>query len=163
MDISLKMNKATKIVKIKLSIEYVVVAHTPNIIMSFTQTLCQISSECKLSSLRFPSKPRAKKPNQIILQTLNKRQLLYHGKNIQQWSNSLNCFMYLFAFFQICPSFRSYVDKTVTPLNWFFISIPLIFTLVNMLTVSLTLENYNNTIVLIFIIRTKTRYMSGLK
>ena len=37
----------------------------PNILMSFTQTLSQISSECKLSILRFSSVPRAKqtKPN----------------------------------------------------------------------------------------------------
>ena len=72
----------------------------PNILVSLTQTLRQISSQCKLSIVSgSPVYPEPIKPNKISLQALNKRLVSYRGKNIQRCLNNLNCFTCLFAFF----------------------------------------------------------------
>ena len=62
---------------------YKFVVHKPNILMSFTQTLRQISSECKLSSLRFPGIPRAKQTKPNNSPSFKQKTVSYHGKNIQ--------------------------------------------------------------------------------
>ena len=57
------------------------VTYKPNILMSFTQTLRQIISECKLSSLCIQPRAKQTKPNNSP--SFNKRHVSYHAKNIQ--------------------------------------------------------------------------------
>ena len=135
----------------------------PNII-SFTQTLRQISSECKLSSLRFPGIPRANQsqPNNSS-SFKEKTSFVSWKKNIQQWSNNLNCFTCLFAFFSTSSIFQKYCGLDCNTAELIFSHLSLSYSHLYTPIVSLIFNNYNNTFVWIFIIMTKTVYLSGLK
>ena len=85
--------------------------------MSLTQNLRQISSECNFLSSNSSPVPEPNKPNQMFLQALNKGHVPQREKTFNSERIFKIVLLVYLRFFQLCPSFRSIVNQTVTPTN----------------------------------------------